>query len=283
MSKIPVYYHIPKCGGTTVLTTLNYFNFKTNRKFYIDNDLEWDNRICQVLRVFLHEDRRLNCVVTFKNKFNDNTVYIDRHICSCDFKTFSKLYNNGELSIYAICVEPTGDANLKQSFDTVCLFFKENSDIDILPFTIFRNIFDRHYSEYMYLNSDMSKHEKSHGVFKDMTFEQYIESNIFPFNYICQTVQRKPSEENIEYIINFFKQFRILDMSNIIDNLFSILNECQPNKLDYSAVFSEQNITTNKNTYNKISLNNLSQKSQEIFLFKTSLDRKLYDAHISQT
>src|SRR6056300_829184 len=94
--KIPVYYHIPKCGGTTVLTTFNYFNFKTNRKFHIGNDITWDNRICKVLRVFIHNDRRLNCIVTFKDMFNDKVEHIDKHTCSCDLKTFSQLYSGSE-------------------------------------------------------------------------------------------------------------------------------------------------------------------------------------------
>jgi hypothetical protein len=212
--------------------------------------------------------------------FNDKVEHIDKHTCSCDLKTFSQLYSGSELSIYAICVEPTGDTNLKDSFDKVCLFLK-TSNIDFVPFTIFRNVFDRHYSEYMYLNSNISKHEKSHGTHAGMTFDEYIQSVIFPYNYMCQTVQKQPSKKHMEYIIDFFKTFKVLDMSNITNNLFDILNDCHGNKLDYVSVFSENNINANKNIYDKITIDDLSEKSQEVFLFKTSLDRKLYNAYIS--
>lgn len=249
MNKIPVFYHIPKCGGTYVIT-----KSRELLRFY--------NKGIGVLLLTNQEKSKTLARIFLKNT-----------------KIYSTPLSDGLIAeilprILFITIEPDGIILKDILLDSI------QSNI-LHEFTIFRNPFDRLQSFYNYIRSEESKHEPTHMAIKYQTFAEYIESNNFEPDWIVRNFSN-----NINQIINHsnyrkavisLSRIKVYDIKNIEDSIEECFKNCYPdlnlNNFNYAQTFK------NSCQMSKLKFTDLTEDKQRLFLEKTMWERLLYSTY----
>jgi hypothetical protein len=278
MQQIPVYYHIPKCGGTYILSLYSYLNKENERKIRKRLDT---NCICRLIDVYLNETRYIQMTGIMEIK--------DLMSLNCNIESYNNIFSldqlyqiidEDQIKITSIFIQPTGDGNMLDSRNQVD---KIISYINKQPiyFTIIRDIFQRLYSEYSYLTSSAADHEPSNNLYKSYAnFEDFlIKSNNYD-NIITKQVAYNMPLDNTAFkmVENFFSNFVIGTMQSLEATATNVWKQC------YGWAANGENETFLKNENRnklKINIDNISYQAKQQFLSNTQWDRKLY-AYLSQ-
>lgn len=281
MNKIPVYYHIPKCGGTYISSLYEDLNAKLSRR---ERDItkRFNNRVCRKAIVNIHKDRIIviYCVIQMRDLLKINCD-IDSYYNNFSIEELLNLLDQNKVKITSIFIKPTGDGNLldsRREVDKLLQHIKKEP----VYFTIIRDVFDRVYSEYSYLINKISIHEKTHNSYSQYSsFENFLIESEDYSNIICSHISfgNILDENSFSMVKEFFNNFIIGKMDNIYETAINIWEKCYGWSISYkdNGLF-DKNENTNKK---KLLIEDISQEAREQFLQKTEWDRKLYD-YLSQ-
>lgn len=281
MNKIPVYYHIPKCGGTYISSLYEDLNVKLARK-ETNKFKQFNNKICRKAIVHIQKNRFIviYCIVQIQDLLKINCD-IDSYYNNFSIEELLNLLDQNKIKITSIFIKPTGDGNLLDSrweVDKLLKYIKKEA----VYFTIVRDIFDRLYSEYSYLTNKISKHEKTHNSYiQYSSFEKFLIEYTDYSNIICSHISfgNILDENSFTTIKEFFNNFIIGSMDSIHETAIKVWEKCYgwSARYDNDSLFDKNENTSKKN----ISIDNISPEAREQFLLKTEWDRKLY-AYLSQ-
>lgn len=186
-NKIPVFYHIPKCGGTYVITKCR-----------------------EILRTYNNGVGVLLC-----NSKDETLVRI--FLKNTDIRQ-AKPYNHVSISdmsddILFIIIEPSG----------IPLRNKLLKNIEIThEFTILRHPFYRIQSLYNYIRSTESQHEPSHMSIQSTSFNDYVSDNNFESSWIIQNFGDNNYDKAIETLSNMY----VYDITDIEKAILNCMLDC---------------------------------------------------------
>ena len=274
--KIPIFYHIPKCGGTYILYLYKYLN-KENEKKIRKPSGNWNNQVCRKINIYLDDKRYLEATGTIEiEDLLKLNCKLESYSNTFSIKELYKLIDNKKIKITSIFIEPTGDGNMGESRKEVD---KLLSYIHKKPayFIVIRNVFQRLYSEYAYLSSAISQHEPSFNSYeKYNNFEKFlIEFDGYDNQISRQIIPGVPlDDKSFEQVKSFFDDFTISTMQNIKLTAIKVWQECY----GWSANDNNDNLFPRNKNINKkkLSIEDISKEAREQFLIKTEWDRKLY-------
>ena len=238
MHKIPVFYHIPKCGGNYVITKCTEILRSHNNKLV---KLPVKHNGENVARIFL----------------NNSTVEIDH------FPSNDMVFSIGDIleKILFLTIEPAGIKFTKQIL----------KNIDTAHhFSIFRHPFHRIQSLYNYIRSPESKHEPTHMSIKLESFEDYIFSKQFESNWICHNF----GDGNYHKASQQLQHIHAYGMENIDVAISNCLLDCYP-EIDINK-FKHKNFIRNSCSKEKIRFKDMSYSARKTFVERSYQDIKLY-------
>ena len=285
---LPVYYHVPKCGGTFtkdylaigfrryVKEKLGFKNYDSVKCFYVMEDHPGQRLLA---RVHIHDPYGYSA----KHHRLKKMTWVNEWDIRIKISDFSKIILNENLfkSVFVAFITPDGIRADKQIIEILTSGF----GVEPLPFLSLREPLRRSLSVFNYLKSERSKHESTHGKIMSTTFEQYIRSSELEINWVVRnmsglTESAMPDESDLTKVSKKIKEenFRVFDLSELEKNLSSILVEYYD--LDLNAYPYERwdviNINKDADPSGGSTLKGISTESLELFNERMKLDLALY-------
>lgn len=273
MNKLPVFLHIPKCGGTYVLSwAMSMFRLWTQRQ-HLENE--------RFLISVKHNDVIILTIPACVRDFTNFIINpIDKHNIIIDLDAFLLELSKEEIKIFFIMIEADGFFVIENNvIESICDIVEKSP----IYYMTMRDNFLRCQSLYGYLHHENSNHESSHGLIKSTTFEDYLHSEQLEDSWLMRALIGIPdgesfSEQHFDQVCGILDSFKIKDiqdMDSLIDEMFE---ECYSiSRRDPSS----KQIILNKNETNipKITFSELDEETQSIFLKRTEFDIKLYNKY----
>lgn len=279
MNKIPVYYHIPKCGGTYLLNIMRGWCDRQGKKESVDIKtitIQKENRI--VYRVF--------------SIFTGNSKYVictSRRDLLCNLEEYVQSKGISD-KIFFVIVEPDADwTNLIQDLSL--------QNYDLSHFLILREPFSRTRSLFNYLNKDESAHEVTHNtIAKD--FQEFLESYQYEDSFVIRKFAsidyKKPiNQDDYKQVLEYFKSInmQVGNMTNIMETFNKILTSCNMFNINVKNISNDYFVNNQKLIRNQTDylenrqLEDFPQVTIDFFKDRTKFDQRLYDhyANITQT
>jgi hypothetical protein len=95
-----------------------------------------------------------------------------------------------KFDIYAMVIEPRGFRKIKEFFN----FF---SNLRFKSFMLIRDPYEQYSSYYFYLKNEISKHESTHGAYKDLSFEDYLQSSFIEDSWLIREISNLSNDQVI--------------------------------------------------------------------------------------
>lgn len=268
--KLPVFFHIPKNAGTytyNVSFWSLYINlFKPERL--------WN------LEVFKKNKLSYRLVCKPKDKIQDEN-YLKMNDANWRRVTINNL-DFEDLDIYFVEVCDVSFNSYKEDI------YKNLPDhVEPYEFLILRESYSRTQSLYSYVQSAQSSHENYHAKFGDMTFVQYLNSEMLEGGWLIRSLIDLPNEipitqEHFEQVCGILDNMLVFDVKNVDENLKKIFGYCY----DIDIVKLRADSYKNK-TVGKIDtpFESLDDNTKRAFLNQVKWDNDLYNKYvaISQT
>ncbi len=272
MSKVPVFLHVPKSAGTY----LGNLAFAAMTQRY---KLNLYHHCITVLKdgVFAYK-----ILAVSDSKLNYKSLDSDRNWTIYDVE-LDKLNIDG-LDIFMIQIGSEGFSTYKDDL------YPMLSHEDLEPYEVLhlRDPYSRTQSLYNYLQSNQSLDESTHGVFDDLTFEEYIKSSHMEDSWLIRRLlglsdEAIVSDSDIENIYNILDEINVYDITNIDNDLVSIFKKCKGLRYNPEDIYLEaglDNVNHNKKT---IPFEELDEETQLEFKNATKLDYLIYNRYIKAT
>lgn len=238
---IPVYYHIPKCGGcyvNGVVMRLLMARYGSEEVKIIQSH---EHGVCLFLR-----GSKLN------NRFNPF------------FGSRRELLNIVEASkeLLAICVIPT-NVDARGVFEYVDIILKVLGHKPSF-YTTIRSPYTRNRSLYYYLTKEK---------FDNLSFPDFLKSEHIPDSWVIRNIigvkdDVKLSEIHFEQAVNFLSKFQVSNIANAHLMVFDVFGFQE--KIQLGEVFQ------NKSTHNNVTLESMPTEISDSFYMKVKWDTKLY-------
>lgn len=260
---IPIYYHIPKCGGTYFMTKLK----SAIRQKYQ----------CPIVSIVDNNDYIYARFLTANNEYINgeenqlNKLDLDFFL-SDNFTVFK--------DILVFIIEPQG-------FRIADNILNKFNNIAIEEYSTIRHPYTRIQSLFNYLNSDVSKHEATHVKFKNQnikSFSDYIHHPFFEDCWIDKQILGRPINNNNEfvYVLNKLSKIVFFETKDIDQLIIKIIKQNLHDlnlSLDIDKLYGYKNSTDTQ----KIPFRMLNKDTQELFLQKCYWDIKIYQQLIRKT
>lgn len=276
---IPIYLHIPKNAGSYLIHVFTCYFIRLVR-----NASE-----LHMQRLTVSGD---NFNLTLFVKFNSDYWKTDKNIKEhhfiaprarkCTFSTLKTYIQNQQLNVLAIVIEPEG-GELRPSFNVTHQILNL-CRVEPFYFSIFREVFSRRQSLYHYITGQESSHESSHGSIKEKSFVEYLSSDSFEDSWLIRSTTGMEDSWPItdfwfNQCCNFLNNFNFLIKD--IKNTDDIINEALFSCFKEGLSDSDTNTTMRNNTKikNKITIDDLEEKTKQTFLDRTYWDRKLWERY----
>lgn len=265
-----VFFHVPKNAGTFVInSSLLYF-----RAWRIKHT-NWNERGYETLRnieVYDGEHIVARLICGDPNNAMPSTakdptyLRINKEEMIGTYETLKPFFIVIEDRGFRIWEELLGSINL----------------IDADKYIILRDVFQKAKSFYSYITSDISKHEPTHGIIKG-SFEEYIISEQFLCNWESRNLLNIPNskiytEEDHEKFHSLLKEFNVFDIKKTDQMITEIFSKLNTSKEDFPSHFTDPMKNQNHAKIDE-SFNDLSSKTQEVFIEKTKYDNQVHKAY----
>ena len=266
MRKLPVFFHIPKNAGTYIYNCVFrdiFDNYNTN-PHKCNLEVIHDGAI--IFRIIGSSDQPLN---KFYRKMNNANYY----------KVDLEHLNLSDIDVFLVEVCDEGFHSCKEH-----IYDMLPSNSEPYEFICLREPYDRIISIYNYVQSTQSSHESYHGKFGDMTFVQYLNSELLEGSWLIRKLLNISDTEVVTEdhfdracaILDDMIVFDIKDIDNNIHKIFQICYDIEPTEFT-DHVNRYKNETINKVV---VPFNSLDQKTQDTFMRQTFWDHQLYKRYI---
>ena len=281
--KIPVFYHIPKNAGTYV-SDLMLIAFRYYRRPYTD----W-------LRMYRPERDSIKCLQVIKDGFMVAKLLVGDPSSFCEHNLkFAKKHSSVEWDIQLQDIHSEALMNFflfgviveGRGFKVKSLILNLLNGYIPHQFLILREPFSRAQSLCSYIKSERSIHERTHGLIKADTFEDYIMSEQLEDSWIIRNLipvenSIPLNEQHFNEAVNILSQFNIYsikDTTHAVQEAFLTCYDFDVLKVKLNH-WDEIHKNENKKT-NKLQIKNLSPEIQQTFNNRTFWDNKLYNTFI---
>ena len=209
--QVPVFLHIPKCGGTYIRNCLHASMVWYGARGEWHKSSRWNLSAC-CLDIFY----KGACIVSLLvNDFSNIKVnfkefkQLTDHSYSIDLMDFLKCMNNINVFIFSILINSSGvNLSLMPIVDVICGNFK----LKPMFFSCLRKPLDKAFSMFNYLTSEKSKHEPTYLAFTSLAFSKFIQTYEVEDCWLIRKLLQLPdssciTEAMFEQTANFNKIF----------------------------------------------------------------------------
>lgn len=277
--KVPVFYHIPKNAGTYVSDWM-----MAAFRYYRQNYTEW-------LKSYNPGRASIKCLQITNNGFIIAKFLIGDPNYFCEtFPSVDKKHSNSEWDIdiknlpkdlfknvflFGIVIEARGFKCFKHLLE----FAK---DYELYQFIILRDSFSRAQSFYNYITSNLSIHERTHGLIKSDTFQEYVMSDQLEDSWLIRNLINIDDsvaleEQHFVEAINLLKDFHVYNIKNTSKAIQETFLNCYSFDLQQIKLNLWDAVTKNQTFGKKINFQDLSKEAQDVFTKRTYWDNKLYN------
>ena len=272
INSIPLFYHIPKNSGTYV-----YHSMLNAARLYNENKV-------QVIRVILEEKYVMAKLIVI-----DNLHFLNEYDGFASLNSAKITWNlrvDGltedilqQLSIHSVFIEARGFRHTETSLKSLFLFLAK---FNLHKFIILREPFSREQSLYNYLTSDKSKHECTHGIFKNVSFEEHVMSKQIQDSWLIRSLLNIPmgeqlTEDHFNKTCEKMCNLNVYDIKDTDEVVKEMLLKCfNIQNFDIESAANKKH----DNIYKKIKFEELPLSSQNIFKERKYWDQKLYNYFI---
>jgi len=282
---IPVFYHVPKCAGTyikgQILSGLNQL-LMSQRPRLKSVWLEFNSTVIAEL------------YVVCRGSGLDKSKYVNlpslksanhrRLMRSIKYEHFIGKYK--ELNIDVVAVNINSDGFWMH--EHICDFVKLAGGKGLQKYMIMRSPFERACSNFNYLKSSNSSHEKAHGSLKSISIQDYLVSKEVESGWLLKCFA-KPQHvanycvmDNFEHICRILDKFTIRDIKDCDRLIKLIFSECFSHPHDRKIYIDEELGQRNSNKSSGFTpiLEFLDDRTKEKTLENLKYDNMLYDRFV---
>jgi len=272
INSIPLFYHIPKNSGTYV-----YHSMLNAARLYNENKV-------QVIRVILEEKYVMAKLIVIDNlnflKEDDKFTSLNSAEITWNLRVEDLTEDILQrLSIHSVFIEARGFRHTETSLKSLFLFLAK---FNLHKFIILREPFSREQSLYNYLTSDKSKHECTHGIFKNASFEEHVMSKQIQDSWLIRSLLNIPmgeqlTEDHFNKTCEKMCNLNVYDIKDTDEVVKEMLLKCfNIQNFDIESAANKKH----DNIYKKIKFEELPLDSQNIFKERKYWDQKLYNYFI---
>lgn len=279
MSKIPVFYHVPKCAGTYVSDwlVLALRHYRRTRIDWKEKHIPNKENI-KLLQITKGKNIISKLLVCDPDYLIDDSPELKmlkspEYLINLDSLQLKKILR--DCFLFAVVIESEG-FRLKDEI------LKLLSDFNLHQFIIFREPFEREQSIFSYLTSSYSHHEATHAAIKHNSLEDYLLSEQLPDSWVIKNLLNLDDTEELTEK-HFKKTLKLLNDSFHVHTLDAVdraireaLVSCYAIDIEDDSFKIPITVYRNQNKYKKIKLNALSKKAQTVFKKRTRWEQKLY-------
>lgn len=281
INKTPVFFHIPKNSGTYFLNRSFAFASiinddsqadKTNVRLEILSDGDIKYRL-----ICFDNERVMKLLKYFTHVLNDRVYQIDIKDCSKDLFQF--------FDIFAVVICDRGFGSYKEELYPLLPY-------SFSPFYIIslRDAFSRSLSMYSYVQSDKSSHEEYHDAFKDISFDEYLNSDLIEESWLISQIlfngdkSIKIKQKDLDEVVSLLDTFdKVIDYKDIWECLCETYMECyginaEENKEKLDSWLEVKNETPEKL---KIKFSDLKKSTRDVFIKNSKWEKILFDRYIT--
>jgi hypothetical protein len=296
LKSVPIFYHVPRCGGTFVLSVIFSFMRAFRRKNMDlfggrEKLLSSPNESIKTISFVTDSGYILFKFVVAdpegllsREPFSEN--FVKPSGCSSELECNVSLLGEGIVDIFDILFVIVTSRGF--SLRDLLLENMNRLSIFYVEYICLRRIFDRIKSEFKYLKSDRSSHELTHGSITENELGEYLLSDLFPDNWLtrafCSKLDYLDKIQNEDFlkassVISAMQRFNFdsggtqLLLSEIASNHFEI-KDFDPETSTYvDKQYFHKNESPNQSGQEVFKAN---KKIKSVFLEKTIYDRMLY-------
>jgi hypothetical protein len=263
---VPVFLHIPRCGGTFVLATM-----MASSVFLKQSGVGG-----VIKQILVNEEGVIFRVIASCEDIGSDAD--DRHKLTVDLSGFFEILPKLEF-VFSVVIEPAGISRFAGGlFHEICDRIHRKPTF----FTCLRDPFEGEASKFAYLRTKLSEdsfciegeEERVANALTGMEFEEYIQSDRLSDSWLIRTLLPQAAhicENEIDEACQLLADFRICGLAGLSEHLVKVLEDCYGE----IAVPPDFEISSNR-SMGGAALDKISEKAMAAFLEKTRPDYELY-------
>jgi hypothetical protein len=283
MTKLPVFFHIPKNAGTYISDSIWFMM-----------DKYWFTKLCEKYdskpRRFkgslktiniVDKDNEVNFIVYGYDHLSDSNNYNVTY----SLEAFLEYTNEKSLEIFAIIIKTFGFSLYQNLLNAL----NEN---EFIKFGILRDPFTQENSFYNYLTGNESSHEEYHMIYKSKTFIEFLNSNELEdcrlMRYFLGSFSKSKTpilnEEHFNSTCDILDELKLADIKNTDQLLNEVFMECYNLNLDdirEPFKSEKQYINKNQSKKPKIKIEDVDDETLNRFKEKAKYSYKIYNRYIN--
>lgn len=264
---VPVFLHIPRCGGTFVLATMMAYSVFLNQR----------NQSGVVMQILVNEGEAVFRVIASCREDIGSDAE-DRHKLSVNLGDFFEILPKLKF-VFSVVIEPAGISRFAGGlFHEIC----DRIHRKPMFFTCLRDPFEGEASKFAYLRTKLSEdsfcldggsEKRAASALAGMEFEEYIQSDRLSDSWLIRTLLPQAThirENEIDEACQLLSDFRICGLSGLSEHLGRVLKDC------YGEIAVPPGFEINSNSSGGVAFDIISEKARAAFLEKTKPDYELY-------